>query len=522
MNVTGLSKWFGLYSFIRLHRQIELFLNGVWDGDWPVEMVEFFNFLTVEIIPRGWKPYRTEWSIFDENHLVAGQIDSVWIDSNTGSLHMIDWKRCAKPLDPEDGNRFNRFGQAPCEFLLDNSFCHYAVQQNLYAAILRDCYGVTLGSMWLVQLHVDLPSYRFIPVPAFLDVAAVLLQRSAPGKGLHALDRLGGALGPAGEAEWQHRLVKRTTSVAAIKQTPEYLRCRALELTHPIANRTMSPDPADRTISKRKWETRIITWRNGLRDEANLFGPTLNICLLMSLWNLGVPVPVCGDGPFFALLDGNALLIPFNLALEWSATKDVAVGRYIRWHNNHFVAVEVFDTHIELHDRGESTSFFHLEDVVVDCTTTFFHLVQAPGSEIFDIMFSPNYDRLGGAGESQTQERCLDELLEEEEADASLELENSISFAAAMQDSVGAVPESVWGDGPEVVIDADRPSRADIPGSKTSNMDFDKLFGACSAGADATLSNAVADVEKSRSGIQERTRDLTELVTARHRAMLRE
>ena len=83
MILDELSRWCGFYSFARLHLQIELFLNGVWDGDWPV--VEFFNFLTVEIVPRSWKPYRAEWSIFGEDHLVAGQIDSVWIDSNTGS-----------------------------------------------------------------------------------------------------------------------------------------------------------------------------------------------------------------------------------------------------------------------------------------------------------------------------------------------------------------------------------------------------------------------------------------------------
>ena len=394
MNVTGLSKWFGLYSFIRLHRQIELFLNGVWDGDWPVEMVEFFNFLTVEIIPRGWKPYRTEWSIFDENHLVAGQIDSVWIDSNTGSLHMIDWKRCAKPLDPDDGNRFNRFGRAPCEFLLDNSFCHYAVQQNLYAAILRDCYGLTLGSMWLVQLHSDLPSYRFIPVPAFLDIAAVLLQRSAPVIGSHLLDRLGGAptpkgrLGgtpvPASDADWQVRQAKRSASVVAIKRTSEYLRCQALDRTRPVPNRMTSPDPFDKTISKRGWETGIMDWRFGLRAQANLYAPSLNCCFLKSLWSLGVPVPVTRDGPFHAFLDGNMLLLDFDISLEPVLAEAVVSGRYVRWHDGHFVGVEVFDSHILVHDNGECTSLFHLEQLVLDATTTFFQLIPFPGISIFD------------------------------------------------------------------------------------------------------------------------------------------
>ncbi len=151
-------------------------MNGVWDGEWPLEMDMFFSFIAAEVIPRGWKPYRTEWSIFDEDHMVAGQIDSLWIDASNGSLHMIDWKRCLKPLDPQDGARFNRCGLPPCDFLLDNSFGHYAVQQNLYATILLDNYGVKLSSMWLVQLHTDRPSYSLIPVPAFLDVARVLLQ----------------------------------------------------------------------------------------------------------------------------------------------------------------------------------------------------------------------------------------------------------------------------------------------------------------------------------------------------------
>ena len=506
-------------------------------------MLMFFNFLTDEIIPRGWKPYRTEWSIFDEDHMVAGQIDSVWIDSSTGSLHMIDWKRCAKPLNPGDGERFNRFGRTPCDFLLDNSFSHYAVQQNLYAAILRDSYGVKLSSMWLVQLHIDLPSYSFIPVPAFLDVAAVLLQRSAPVRGSHPLDRLGGAPAPADDAIWQQRLSKRSASVAAIKKSEAYLRCRALERTHPVTNRMMSPDPYDTTISKRNWEWGIINWRNGLRAQANLFSRTENCCLLKSLWSLGVPVPVCRDGPFFALLDGNVLLAEFNLVLEWIAAEEIADGRYVRWHDGHFVAVEVFDTHIDVHDEGVCTSFCHLEGVVLDSTTTFFHLVQAPGTEMFEIMFGSNYDRLGGVGEADDDERTLEELLQEG-AEVLAVVEQDGNFADYMDESVcelqmvplktgvaHCMDESVGigsmdhlEAGPEDAEVADQNSsirRADIKGSKTSDVDFEKLFESCDAGADSTLSGAAADVGGCRSNIKDRTRELSEMVANRHRAMLR-
>lgn len=31
---------------------------------------------------------------FREDAMVAGQIDSVWVDPVAKSLHMIDWKRC--------------------------------------------------------------------------------------------------------------------------------------------------------------------------------------------------------------------------------------------------------------------------------------------------------------------------------------------------------------------------------------------------------------------------------------------
>ena len=50
----------------------------------------------------------------------------------------------------------------------------------IYAAILRRNYGIVLKSMHLVQLHENQHSYRFIPIPAFLDVAQEMLQVTQP------------------------------------------------------------------------------------------------------------------------------------------------------------------------------------------------------------------------------------------------------------------------------------------------------------------------------------------------------
>ena len=72
-----------------------------------------------------------------KDNMVAGQIDSIWVDA-AGGMHMVDWKRCAKHLNPDEGRGWGRFGKAPCEFFVDNAFSHYVLQQNLYAAILED------------------------------------------------------------------------------------------------------------------------------------------------------------------------------------------------------------------------------------------------------------------------------------------------------------------------------------------------------------------------------------------------
>ena len=106
---------------------------------------------------------------------MAGQIDCVFRDTKTGELHMVDWKRCKKTLDPSEGVVFDRFGKPPCQDWIDNKFFHYVAQQNLYAAILEDAYSVQLASMSLVQLHPNQDSFTLLSVPRCLDVARQML-----------------------------------------------------------------------------------------------------------------------------------------------------------------------------------------------------------------------------------------------------------------------------------------------------------------------------------------------------------
>ena len=55
-----------------MHRRIELFLNCRSESEWDAELLHFRSWLQEEIIPKGWRPFRTEWSIFDESTMIAG------------------------------------------------------------------------------------------------------------------------------------------------------------------------------------------------------------------------------------------------------------------------------------------------------------------------------------------------------------------------------------------------------------------------------------------------------------------
>ena len=158
----------------RMHKEVELALTGsAYDASME-EMQTFHHFVTEVLELRRWRLYRAEWTIYDEVVMVAGQIDAVFVDCS-GALHMVDWKRVRHPLLPRGGEEFQRYGVCFCEHLLDNQFNHYALQQNLYSAILRRRYAVRLSSMALVQIHPEVMSYHVIEVPEWTELADDLL-----------------------------------------------------------------------------------------------------------------------------------------------------------------------------------------------------------------------------------------------------------------------------------------------------------------------------------------------------------
>jgi hypothetical protein len=96
------------------------------------------------------KPYRTEWTIYNEDIKISGSIDMVY-ENEDGTLSIYDWKRCKQITKV---NQFNKYALTPeiCE-MPDSNFWHYSLQLNTYKAILESKYNKTIRDMFLVQLH---------------------------------------------------------------------------------------------------------------------------------------------------------------------------------------------------------------------------------------------------------------------------------------------------------------------------------------------------------------------------------
>ena len=126
-----------------------------------VEWQYFLNF--VKDFPHL-KPYRTEWTIYDEDVKISGSVDMIY-ENHDGTLSIYDWKR-AKNITRV--NNWNKFALPPqiCH-LPDSNFWHYALQLNTYKVILENKYGKKVTDLYLVRLHPDAEekNYELIKLP---------------------------------------------------------------------------------------------------------------------------------------------------------------------------------------------------------------------------------------------------------------------------------------------------------------------------------------------------------------------
>jgi ATP-dependent exoDNAse (exonuclease V) beta subunit len=137
-----------------------------------IEWGYFINF--VKDFPHL-KPYRTEWTVFNEDNKISGSIDMVY-ENTDGTLSIYDWKRCKNITRI---NTFNKFALPPsiCH-LPDSNFWHYALQLNTYKYILETKYDKKIKDLYLVRLHpnAEEKNYELIKLPDLYNEIEELLQ----------------------------------------------------------------------------------------------------------------------------------------------------------------------------------------------------------------------------------------------------------------------------------------------------------------------------------------------------------
>lgn len=169
-----------------MHQQIENYYNGLpYQQEFPfkyegkyvhveervsleLEYMQFMEFLK----NHKFKPFRTEWAIYDEELKIAGTIDMIHKRENVFDIY--DWKRSHRIVDffgnPITKNDFGEKGLGELCQIDDTPYWHYCIQQNLYRYILEKNYGIKIEKMYLVVFCDDTYQYNKLDVP-YMDEA---------------------------------------------------------------------------------------------------------------------------------------------------------------------------------------------------------------------------------------------------------------------------------------------------------------------------------------------------------------
>lgn len=159
-----------------LHNQIECYYNNVGQehddqGQGVEPSLEYTYFLNFMAACPDLKPYRTEWTVYDEDARIAGSIDMVY-ENPDGTLMIYDWKRAK---DIVKTTPFMKYAKTECiSHLPDTNFWHYALQLNTYKTILERKYGKKVVKLALVCLHPTKKNFEVIVLPMLTSEMADL------------------------------------------------------------------------------------------------------------------------------------------------------------------------------------------------------------------------------------------------------------------------------------------------------------------------------------------------------------
>jgi hypothetical protein len=132
-----------------MHKMFEDYYNGL-----PVntETLEYSYFEKFIADHAHMKPYRSEWTVYDEDLKISGSIDMTFLNED-GTLSIYDWKRC-KSIEKE--TLYRQYAKAPIQHIPDTNFWHYTLQLNTYKMLLERKYGFIVKDMFLICIHPEL------------------------------------------------------------------------------------------------------------------------------------------------------------------------------------------------------------------------------------------------------------------------------------------------------------------------------------------------------------------------------
>lgn len=156
----------------KLHADIEYHFNGL-DNMIENDSYEYrILFQQFKDDHPNLRMYRTEQMIFSKVLRITGSIDGVSINSD-GTINLIDWKRSKQIKFKSYGGKN---GIEPFDHMPDCNYTHYALQLNLYRAILETFYGHIVRETYLIVLHPDQKKYIKIIVPRLETEAHLLFE----------------------------------------------------------------------------------------------------------------------------------------------------------------------------------------------------------------------------------------------------------------------------------------------------------------------------------------------------------
>lgn len=161
----------------KLHNDIEFYYNQHEVDNSSVEFKYFLNFENDRVkdpTNDTMLPYRTEWTIYDEELRLSGSVDMLYEYKDSGLLTIYDWKRCK---DIKKNNGWEHCNIDELSYIPNTNYWHYALQLNTYREIIERNYNKTIHSLWLVCLHPDKSGYQKISVPIMKTEMNILFQK---------------------------------------------------------------------------------------------------------------------------------------------------------------------------------------------------------------------------------------------------------------------------------------------------------------------------------------------------------